>query len=125
MKMYDGYHIGNHDIYNPWSIINYAQRKVLEPYWVNTSANMMIRTAMEKSDLAFKKGYETLIQEGCLETQVLLETSFYEVASTETLWGLFMNAGYLTIDQKIGDERYRIKVPNQEVQKEFKKLTAH
>lgn len=42
-SMYDGYHFGEHDIYNPWSILNYASRKVLEPYWVNTSSNTMIK----------------------------------------------------------------------------------
>ena len=26
-SMYDGYKIGNIDIYNPWSILNYAQKK--------------------------------------------------------------------------------------------------
>lgn len=29
-SMYDGYRIGGIDIYNPWSIINYAKRGVLD-----------------------------------------------------------------------------------------------
>ena len=95
--MYDGYHIGNQDIYNPWSIINYASRKKLIPYWVNTSSNTMIKNAIINSDASFKKGYEKLIQNSYLDTQVLLETSFYEMSSTEALWGLLVNAGYLTI----------------------------
>lgn len=61
---------------NPWSIINYAARKVLSPYWVNTSSNSMIKKAMEQSDATFKKEYETLIEQGYLDTQVNLETSF-------------------------------------------------
>lgn len=44
--MYDGYRFGGCRIYNPWSIVCYAKRKRLEPFWVNTSENSMIRTAM-------------------------------------------------------------------------------
>ncbi|WP_289420676.1 AAA family ATPase, partial [Thomasclavelia cocleata] len=61
-SMYNGYHFGNNEIYNPWSVLNYASRKVLEPYWINTSSNEMIRKAMESSDDAFNRGYEELIQ---------------------------------------------------------------
>lgn len=31
-EMYDGYKMGDKEIYNPWSILNYARRKVLVPY---------------------------------------------------------------------------------------------
>ena len=56
-----------------------------------------------------------------------LQTSFYEVESTLTLWGLFVNAGYLTIDQVIDlmDSYYRIRIPNEEVKKEFKNITDY
>ena len=124
--MYDGYHFGKEEIYNPWSILNYASREVLEPYWVNTSNNKMIRKAMEGRDQAFARGYEELIEKGKLETLVRMETSFFEVSSTESLWGLFVNAGYLTIEKVISarDGRYVLRIPNEEVQQEFRDLTA-
>ena len=124
--MYDGYHFGKEEIYNPWSILNYASREVLEPYWVNTSSNKMIRKAMEGRDQAFARGYEELIKKGKLETLVRMETSFFEVSSTESLWGLFVNAGYLTIEKVISarDGRYVLRIPNEEVQQEFRDLTA-
>ena len=124
--MYDGYHFGKEEIYNPWSILNYASREVLEPYWVNTSSNKMIRKAMKGRDQAFARGYEELIEKGKLETLVRMETSFFEVSSTESLWGLFVNAGYLTIEKVISarDGRYVLRIPNEEVQQEFRDLTA-
>ena len=124
--MYDGYHFGKEEIYNPWSILNYASREVLEPYWVNTSSNKMIRKAMEGRDQAFARGYEELIEKGKMETLVRMETSFFEVSSTESLWGLFVNAGYLTIEKVISarDGRYVLRIPNEEVQQEFRDLTA-
>lgn len=126
-SMYDGYHFGEHDIYNPWSILNYASRKVLEPYWVNTSSNTMIKKAISSSDEAFERGYEELIRNGELETTVKMDTSFFEVNNTENLWGLLVNAGYLTLHKTISiqDSLYIIRIPNQEVQLEFRKLTAY
>ncbi|WP_418445150.1 AAA family ATPase [Catenibacterium sp.] len=126
-SMYDGYHFGEHDIYNPWSILNYASRKVLEPYWVNTSSNTMIKKAISSSDEAFERGYKELIRNGKLETTVKMDTSFFEVNNTENLWGLLVNAGYLTLHKTISiqDSLYIIKIPNQEVQLEFRKLTAY
>ncbi|WP_270592046.1 hypothetical protein [Faecalibacillus intestinalis] len=44
--MYDSHKMGDKEIYNPWSILNYARRKVLVPYWVNTSANTMLKQAI-------------------------------------------------------------------------------
>ncbi|WP_295268081.1 AAA family ATPase [uncultured Catenibacterium sp.] len=126
-SMYDGYHFGEYDIYNPWSILNYASRKVLEPCWVNTSSNTMIKKAISSSDEAFERGYEELIRNGKLETTVKMDTSFFEVNNTENLWGLLVNAGYLTLHKTISiqDSLYIIKIPNQEVQLEFRKLTAY
>ncbi len=124
--MYNGYRFGDEEIYNPWSVLNYASRRALEPYWVNTSSNKMIRKAMEGRDLTFARGYEKLIETGRLETLVRMETSFFEVSSTDSLWGLFVNAGYLTIERVIShlDGLYVLRIPDQEVQKEFQELTA-
>ncbi|MCD7840561.1 MAG: AAA family ATPase, partial [Erysipelotrichaceae bacterium] len=125
-SMYDGYHIGNSHVYNPWSILNYAETHKLKPYWVNTSSNIMIRNAMKDADISFKSGFETLIEQGYLDTTVKMETSFYEESETSTLWGLFINAGYLTIEKELptvinaSNKRYRITIPNQEVVDEFK-----
>ncbi len=124
-EMYDGYRMGNTEIYNPWSILNYIKRKELIPYWVNTSANTMIKQAIKKSKSDFKEQYEKLIKNNYLETIITLQTSFYEVENTPSLWGLFVNAGYLTITKTINTiaERYRVEIPNKEVRKEFVDLT--
>lgn len=126
-EMYDGYKMGDIEIYNPWSILNYAKRKELIPYWVNTSANIMIKDALTKSDNDFKKEYEKLITDGQIETTVSMQTIFYEEANNSTLWGLFVNAGYLTVNQITDrfNDRYCIRIPNAEVKKEFINLTEY
>lgn len=123
--MYDGYKIGNIEMYNPWSILNYAKRGKLIPYWVNVGSNEMIKNAMQRADEDFGKQYETLIKTKQLETTVDLLTSFYEYSNNASLWGLFVNAGYLTIRNTDGsdDDIVTLEIPNNEVAKEFKKLT--
>ena len=40
---YDGFTFGNRtDIYNPWSIINYLDKKKFSTYWANTSSNSLV-----------------------------------------------------------------------------------
>ena len=87
----------------------------------------MIKKAISSSDEAFERGYEELIRNGKLETTVKMDTSFFEVNNTENLWGLLVNAGYLTLHKTISiqDSLYIIKIPNQEVQLEFRKFTAY
>jgi hypothetical protein len=42
-EWYDGYRFGESDIFNPWSIVNYFQRKCkLQAYWVSTSSNDVV-----------------------------------------------------------------------------------
>lgn len=71
--------------------------------------------------------YEELIQKGTLETLIHMETSFYELNTNENLWGLLVNAGYLTIIRTISamEGIYIVKIPNKEVQQEFQNLTAY
>lgn len=56
-----------------------------------------------------------------------METSFYELNTNENLWGLLVNAGYLTIIRTISamEGIYIVKIPNKEVQQEFQNLTAY
>lgn len=125
-KMYDGYHIGNSELYNPWSIVNYASSGKLKPYWVNVSSNAMIRKAMEKRKRDFDDGYEKLIKTGSVETYVVMETSFFELSSTGSLWGLFVNAGYLTVSRVISEKMNwcTLRIPNDEVRTDFISLTS-
>ena len=40
---YDGFAFGKkRSIYNPWSIINYLDKRQFRPYWANTSSNSLV-----------------------------------------------------------------------------------
>ncbi|MCD7894931.1 MAG: ATP-binding protein [Erysipelotrichaceae bacterium] len=124
-QMYDGYHIGNDYLYNPWSILNYVDNEELDTYWIYTSSNTMIKNAIRKADITFKNSFEILIEQGYVDVNIELGKSFYENNQTSTLWGMFVNAGYLTIENKIDIKRYRIVIPNFEVVDEFKEFLSY
>lgn len=125
-RMYNGYNMGGIDIYNPWSIVNYVYKKIMAPYWLNTSANTMIKKIMQNCEQDFKDGYEELIRTGTVETLVNFESSFYELRNTPALWGLFVNAGYLTVAKTVDilEGMYALRIPNDEVAREFQSLTV-
>ena len=123
-KMYEGYHFGGVDVYNPWSVSCYAARRTMESYWVNTSENSILRNALEAQGESFKKEYETLIREGAVEAVVDFSMAYYETMDETALWGLLVNAGIVTIDAVIEEDYYRLRIPNLEVWKVFKELTA-
>jgi len=123
-RYYDGYHIGGYDIYNPWSISCYLSKKKLIPYWANTSSNRLIKEAIPKAEKSFHIDFERLILDKEVRVSSNLETSFVELATPQTLWGLLVNAGYLTVTKVFRSGATRVKIPNEEVKKEFREIVA-
>lgn len=123
-RMYDGYQMGGIGMYNPWSIINYAKKGRLENYWVKTSANFLVKNALKDADRSFWKIFEQLIEEQEKLVYITLDTSFAERASIYSLWGLLVNAGYLTVTKWVDAETSIVKIPNGEVMSEFQTLIA-
>jgi len=121
-QMYDGYQIGDLHVYNPWSIINYAKKKTMDNYWVKTSANFLVKEGMGKADRNFWDKFERLITGEAVEVWITLDTSFAERESLYSLWGLLVNAGYLTVVKRVDNQTALIKVPNGEVLSELQML---
>lgn len=122
--MYDGYRFGETEVYNPWSVSCYAARKKLEPYWVNTSENSIIKDAFSQRGESFAQNYNELIEKGTTDTEVELLVSYYEEQDDASLWGLLLNAGMVTIREKVEKGIYKLRIPNYEVREAFRELTA-
>ena len=124
-KMYNGYCFGSHQIYNPWSVLNYADTRELSPFWVNTASNTLIQKSILESSLEFKDDFEKLIAHGSVKVPINTDTAFSEQPTTDTLWGLLLNAGYITlVDTKVDRLRQleEIRIPNIEVKREFQSI---
>ena len=122
-KWYDGYKIGNVEgIYNPWSILNYLNKKELRPYWVNTSSNDLIKMTLKKST-NLKEQMEKLLKDEEVEVEINLETIIVGIEEREeNIWGLMLQTGYLkiveTVDLVTGI--YKVKLPNNEIKELFR-----
>lgn len=125
-KMYDGYRFADQEMYNPWSLINYANSRELIPSWVNTSSNTLIRQTVLKASDSFLRQFDELILNGSIKTMVNLSTSFFELQDDATLWGLLMNSGYVTVNRVLNLQArlYEIRIPNSEVGQEFQNIVA-
>jgi len=124
-QRYDGYLFGGEEMYNPWSALNYAKTGILENYWLNTSTNFLIRKSIAEADGLFRKSFDNLIAEGAAEVSADLTCSFIELAHSDTLWGLLINSGYLTVIEKEADSSFMtVRIPNGEVKSEFIKIIA-
>jgi len=119
---YDGYNFAGIDIYNPWSLLSYVDEGELKPYWLNTSTNGLIRELVLNANASFKADFEELIAEGTVDVGVNMEASFMELETSSTLWGLLVNAGYLTTVSKLGLREYILRIPNQESEEEFRSI---
>jgi len=123
-NQYDGYVFGKTHMYNPWSILNYASKKVLAPYWINTSTNYLVKDSLGKADSSFKEKFNQLIMDESVNVSITLETAFVEMQNNSTLWGLLVNSGYITIEERIAIEYMKVRIPNNEVKSEFQKIVA-
>lgn len=121
-KKYDGYQFGGIEIYNPWSILNYADNQFLDNYWVNSSSNYLIRQALAKADQNFWNSFDRLAAGEETIVWLTLDTAYVERDSNYSLWGLLVNAGYLAAVKRLDASTVIVKIPNEEVMSEFQTL---
>jgi len=56
---YDGFTFGTvSDIYNPWSVISYLDKRKYDTYWANTSGNGLIGKLIREGDKNIKTDFE-------------------------------------------------------------------
>ena len=112
---YDGYKIGEVEgIYNPWSILNYLNKKELMPYWINTSSNDLIKLIL-KNSTTVKEKIERLLKGEAIEVKINLETVIVGIEENEdNIWGLLLGTGYLKVVETVDitEGIYKVKLPN-------------
>ena len=124
-KWYDGYKIGEVEgIYNPWSIINYLNKKELKPYWVNTSSNDLIKLIL-KNSTTVKEKIERLLRGEAIEVKIDLETVIVGIENNEdNIWGLMLGTGYLKVVEtvNVSEGIYKVQLPNYEIKLLFSQI---
>lgn len=114
-KWYDGYSFGKDEIYNPWSILNYVSDKILKSYWINTSSNFMIRELLEHTGEEGLKTLEKIFSQEEVAVRITDNVRFGNNLSASEVWELMLYSGYLTINGRLDDGRYLLRIPNMEI----------
>ncbi len=126
---YNGFTFGNRtDIYNPWSITNFLDKKIFGTYWANTSSNDLISILIQKGNTNVKRTMEDLLKDGVLHTQIDEQIVFDQLGQDESaIWSLLLASGYLRVDKLLlppeaEDREYYLKLTNNEVKRMFKTM---
>ena len=117
---YDGYKFGDSEVYNPWSIINFLRFKELRAYWVDTSGNDLINDVLKQITKDTIRALERLFDGEGLRQNISGTSDLSKLLNENELWELLLFSGYLTIEEKIDQKNYILRLPNKEVKELFK-----
>ena len=118
---YDGYKFGDSEVYNPWSILNFLQYKELRAYWVDTSGNDLIKDVLKKITKNTIEALERLFNGEGLKQNISGTSDLSKLLSEDELWELMLFSGYLTVEEKIDQDNYVLRLPNKEVRTLYRK----
>ena len=126
---YDGFTFGKHkDIYNPWSITNYLDKKEFKTYWADTSSNSLVGKLIQRGSPKIKKAMEKLLNGDCITVGIDEQIVFDQLDNDEdAIWSLLLASGYLKVDSmdicvSTGEQKYKLSLTNLEVRVMFQKL---
>ena len=118
---YDGYKFGDSEVYNPWSILNFLQDKKLRAYWVDTSGNDLINNVLKMRNKNIITALERLFNGEGLRQNISGTSDLSKILSDDEVWELLLFSGYLTVEEKINQDNYILRLPNKEVKSLFRK----
>ena len=126
-KWYNGYRFGNTtDIYNPWSILNYAlsYKGGFKTFWVNTSSDELLKERLQERDANFtREQLLKLINNETIEKNIEENFVFPDLPKKkELLWSLLTFSGYLTTIRKTGRKSFELAIPNYEIKTVFQDI---
>ena len=128
-EWYDGFIFGEYgDIYNPWSILNFIEKKKFSTYWANTSANSLVGKLIREGNSDVKQTMEELLEGKELAVKIDEQIVFNQLdGDVNAIWSLLLASGYLKImrapkDCTDVDQFYRLALTNKEVQVMFQNM---
>ncbi|MDR1688479.1 MAG: PD-(D/E)XK nuclease domain-containing protein, partial [Clostridiales bacterium] len=87
-------------------------------------SNFLVKQALQRANKPFWDKFAKLVSGMEIPVGLTLETSYIEREGSYSMWGLFVNAGYLTAIERVDENTQVVKIPNDEVMSEFQVLIA-
>ena len=76
------------DIYNPWSVLNYLDKREAGPYWVNTSSNRLIAKLLQEGNSHIKESFENCCVRSVLKQRLMNRSCMTSWITMKTLSGV-------------------------------------
>ena len=125
-EWYDGYLFGNLEIYNPWSTLSYVKNKKadssFEPisFWANTSGNELVVNYIQTGDRGLRKEFELLMNGQTIDKVIKPELTYREMDNINNIYSFLLLTGYLRVIEDLGENKYKLVIPNKEVYEIYK-----
>ena len=126
---YDGFSFGERkDIYNPWSVIHFLDKRVAGAYWANSSANSLVEKLLREGNANIKKNFESLLHGGTLHMELDEQIVYNQLLTKKNaVWSLLLASGYLkvvssTFVERTGRTDYELALTNKEVHIMFENM---
>ena len=125
-EWYDGYLFGNIEIYNPWSTLMYVDCKLNRSdnkpisFWANTSGNDLVVNYIQNGSDELHEEFEQLIQGKSLTKYIKPELTYREMDNIKNIYSFLLLTGYLKIKEDLGENKYKLIIPNKEVYEIYK-----
>ena len=125
---YDGFTFGSiTDIYNPWSVTSYLDKRKFDTYWANTSGNGLVGRLLKESDRGIKIEFEKLLEGKSIEARIDEQIVFDQLSgSKNAVWSLLLASGYLKVTRAVfssaGKPDYQLALTNYEVKCMFESM---
>ncbi len=121
---YDGYRIDGHEIYNPWSVLNYFDAGCQpQTYWGNTSGNAILAELMKSADQEHFESLDTLLRGGTVTSYLRDGVIYSDIGDDpDALCTMLCTTGYLTTERTetfAGETEYSLRLPNLEMRRLF------
>ena len=120
-EWYDGYHFGNTDIFNPWSVIEYFNNKCQpKAFWLSTSSNDIIKEVLENATPEIIEHLEILMKSGSFITRIDTGVIYPELQNNpSSAYSFLLVAGYLKViscnSTYSEDYLCEVAIPNKEI----------
>lgn len=118
---YGGYGGGKESMFNPWSILNYANRGRFLPYWTNTSSNLFVEKALLQKQTNIER-INAFINNPDMPFQFQRGISYRDLSgSLDVVLSLLVHAGYFCVHFDSVTSAYTLGIPNLEARGVFEK----
>ncbi|MCD8205021.1 MAG: ATP-binding protein [Clostridia bacterium] len=120
-EWYDGYHFGNTEMFNPWSVANYVTYNFApDAYWVDTSGNSVIHDLLRNPSDADRRMLRDLMNDVPVYVKIKEKVSYgdlYEETDegiNGSIYSVMLASGYLTPENDAEGFRCLV-IPNKEI----------